>query len=141
MKVMVMVKATKDSEAGVMPTTELLTAMGEYNESLVKAGIILAGEGLKPSRHGKRVHFSGRSRTVTDGPFTETKELVAGFWLWQVRSIEEAIEWVKRCPNPMLTDSDIEIRPVFEAEDFGDLLTPEAKAQEEKLRRQTPASK
>jgi hypothetical protein len=138
MKVMVMVKATNDSEAGVMPTSELLTAMGQFNESLVKAGILLAGEGLKPSRYGKRVRFSGKTRTVTDGPFTETKELVAGFWLWQVRSIEEAIEWVKRCPNPMLTDSDIEIRPVFELEDFGDALTPEAKAQEEALRRQTP---
>jgi hypothetical protein len=140
-KVMVMVKATEDSEAGVMPTTELLTAMGQYNESLVKAGVILAGEGLKPSRYGKRVHFSGNSRSVTDGPFTETKELVAGFWLWQVRSIEEAVEWVKRCPNPMLTDSDIEIRPVFELEDFGESLTPEAKAQEEDLRRQTPTWK
>jgi hypothetical protein len=119
MKVMVMVKATKDSEAGVLPTPELLTAMGQYNESLMKAGILMAGEGLKPSRYGKRVRFSGKSRTVTDGPFTETKELVAGFWLWQVRSIEEAVEWVKRCPNPMLSDSDIEIRPVFELEDFG----------------------
>src|SRR5579872_3400242 len=123
MKVMVMVKATKDSEAGVMPTAELLTAMGQYNESLFKAGIMLAGEGLKPSQYGKRVHFSGKSRTVTDGPFTETKELVAGFWLWQVRSIEEAVEWVKRCPNPMPTDSVIEIRPVFAAEDFAH-LTP-----------------
>jgi hypothetical protein len=141
MKVMVMVKATQDSEAGVMPTTELLTAMGKFNESLVKAGILLAGEGLKPSRFGKRVRFSGKSRTVTDGPFTETKELVAGFWLWQVRSIEEAVEWVKRCPNPMLTDSDIEIRPVFELEDFGDVLTPEARAQEEDLRSQTPTWK
>jgi hypothetical protein len=140
-KVIVMVKATKDSEAGVMPTTELLTAMGQYNESLVKAGILLAGEGLKPSRYGKRVHFSGKSRTVTDGPFTETKELVAGFWLWQVRSIEDAVEWVKRCPNPMLTDSDIEIRPVFELEDFADKLTPEAKAQEQDLRRQSPTWK
>jgi hypothetical protein len=141
MKVMVIVKATRDSEAGLMPTTELLTAMGQYNESLVKAGIILAGEGLKPSRYGKRVHFSGKSRTVTDGPFTETKELIAGFWLWQVRSLEEAVEWVKRCPNPMLTDSDIEIRPAFELEDFGDNLTPEAKAQEQDLRRQTPTWK
>jgi len=141
MKVIVMVKATKESEAGVLPTTELLTAMGQYNESLVKAGIILAGEGLKPSRYGKRVRFSGKSRTVTDGPFTETKELVAGFWLWQVRSIEEAVEWVKRCPNPMLSDSDIEIRPVFELEDFGDNLTPEVKAREADLRRQTPTWK
>jgi hypothetical protein len=141
MKVMVMVKATKDSEAGVMPTTELLTAMGQYNESLVKAGIMLAGEGLKPSQYAKRVHFSGQSRTVTDGPFTETKELLAGFWLWQVRSIEEAVEWVKRCPNPMLTDSDIEIRPVFELEDFADVMTPEAKAKEAALRRQTQSPK
>lgn len=141
MKVAVLVKATKDSEAGVMPSAELLAAMGKFNESLVKAGILLAGEGLKPSRHGKRVHFSGKHRTVTDGPFTETKELVAGFWLWQVHSIEEAIEWVKRCPNPMLTDSDIEIRPVFEAEDFGENLTPEVKAQEEQLRSRSPTRK
>ena len=118
MKVMVLVKATKESEAGVMPTAELMAAMGQFNESLVKAGILLAAEGLKPSRYGKRVHFSGKNRSVTDGPFTETKELVAGFWLWQVRSIEEATEWVKRCPNPMLSDSDIEIRPVFAPEDF-----------------------
>jgi hypothetical protein len=118
MKVMVFVKATQDSEAGVMPTRELLTAMGEFNASLVSAGVLLAGEGLKPSRLGKRVRFSGAARTVTDGPFAETKELVAGYWLWQVRSIEEAVEWVKRCPNPMLTDSDIEIRPVFGPEDF-----------------------
>src|SRR5476649_2049242 len=129
MKVMVLVKATQDSEAGVMPTQELLTAMGEFNESLVKAGILLAGEGLKPSRLGKRVRFSGKTRAVTDGPFTETKELVAGFWIWQVRSIEEAVEWVKRCPNPMLTDSDIEIRPVFALEDFGDAVTPEFRAE------------
>jgi hypothetical protein len=136
MKVMVFVKATKDSEAGVMPTQELLTAMGEFNTLLVNAGIMLAGEGLKPSRDGKRVRFSGKSRTVIDGPFAETKELVAGFWLWQVRSIEEAVEWVKRCPNPMLTDSDIEIRPVFGLEDFGDAMTPELKAQEADRRRQ-----
>jgi hypothetical protein len=141
MKVAVLVKATKDSEAGVMPTAELLTAMGQFNESLVKAGILLAGEGLKPSRYGKRVHFSGKQRTVTDGPFTETKELVAGFWLWQVHSIEEALEWVKRCPNPMLTDSDIEIRPVFEMDDFAANLTPEVRAQEEELRRRTPSWK
>ncbi|SRR5579871_842191 len=141
MKVMVLVKATKDSEAGVMPSAELLTAMGHFNEALVKAGVMLAGEGLKPSRHGRRVHFSGKNRTVTDGPFAETKELVAGFWLWQVRSIEEAVEWVKRCPNPMLTDSDIEIRPVFEVEDFGAELTPEAKAQEERLRNQLSTRK
>jgi hypothetical protein len=135
---MILVKATRDSEAGIMPSTELLTAMGRFNESLVKAGIMLAGEGLKPSSSGKKVRFSGKSRTVIDGPFTETKELVAGFWLWQVRSIEEAVEWVKRCPNPMNTESDIEIRPLFELEDFGDLLTPEAKAHQEDLRRRTP---
>ena len=135
MKVTVLVKATADSEAGVLPTRELLTAMGEFNESLVKAGILLAGEGLKPSRLGKRVRFSGKTRSVTDGPFAETKELVAGFWIWQVRSIEEAIEWVKRCPNPMLTDSDIEIRPVFGPEDFGEALTPELAARDADLRR------
>jgi hypothetical protein len=118
MKVMVMVKATKDSEAGVMPTQALLAEMGKFNEELVKAGIMLAGDGLRPSAQGKRVQFSGRNRTVVDGPFTETKELVAGFWIWQVRSIEEAVEWVKRCPNPMPGDSEIEIRPVFEMEDF-----------------------
>jgi hypothetical protein len=136
MKVMVFVKATQDSEAGVMPTRELLTAMGEFNASLVKAGIMLAAEGLKPSRQGKRVRFSGKTRTVTDGPFAETKELVAGFWIWQVRSIEEAVEWVKRCPNPMLADSDIEIRPVFGPEDFGEAMTPELKAQYAEGRRQ-----
>ncbi|HUI61425.1 MAG TPA: YciI family protein [Steroidobacteraceae bacterium] len=135
MKVMVMVKATKDSEDGVLPTQERFAAMGQFNESLIKAGIMLAGEGLKPSRFGKRVHFSGKSRTVTDGPFPETKELVAGFWLWQVRSIEEAVEWVRRCPNPMLSDSDIEIRPLYEAEDFGANLTPELRAQEDDQRR------
>ena len=139
MKVIVLVKATPDSEAGVMPTRELLTAMGEFNASLVKAGILLAGEGLRPSRQGKRVRFSGKTRTVTDGPFAETKELVAGFWIWQVRSIEEAVEWVRRCPNPMLTDSDIEIRPLFGPEDFGEAMTPELKAQEAEQRRQTDA--
>jgi hypothetical protein len=139
MKVIVFVKATPDSEAGVLPTPELLAAMGEFNESLVKAGILLAGEGLKPSRLGKRVRFAGKTRTVTDGPFAETKELVAGFWIWQVRSIEEAIEWVKRCPNPMLTDSDIEIRPVFGPEDFAEALTPDLKIQEADLRRETDA--
>ncbi len=118
MKVMVLVKATKDSEAGVMPTQTLLAEMGKFNEELVKAGVMLAGEGLRPSIQGKRVQFSGRNRTVIDGPFTETKELVAGFWLWQVRSIEEAVEWLKRCPNPMPGDSEIEIRPLFEMEDF-----------------------
>jgi hypothetical protein len=134
MKVMVMVKATQDSEAGVMPTEQLLTEMGQYNEELVKAGIMLAGEGLHPSSKGVRVQFSGSNRTVTDGPFTETKELIAGYWLWQVSSIEEAIAWVKRCPNPMPGDSEIEIRPVFEAEDFGEEFTPELREQEERIR-------
>ena len=118
MKVMVLVKATKESEAGIMPSQTLLAEMGSFNEQLVKAGVLLAGEGLRPSAHGKRVQFSGRNRTVIDGPFTETKELVAGFWLWQVRSIDEAVEWVKRCPNPMPVDSEIEIRPIFDMEDF-----------------------
>jgi hypothetical protein len=134
---MVLVKATKDSEAGVLPTAELLTAMGKYNESLAKAGIIAAADGLKPTRFGKRVQFSGKSRTVVDGPFTETKELVAGFWLWNVRSMDEAVEWVKRCPNPMPTDSEIEIRPVYELEDFAELVTPELKAQQDDLQRKT----
>ena len=120
MRFMVMVKATKESEAGVMPSQKLLEDMGKYNEELVKAGVILAAEGLQPSSKGARVRFSGNKRTVIDGPFTETKELVAGFWLWQVKSLAEAIEWVKRCPNPMNEDSDIEIRQVFELEDFGD---------------------
>ena len=136
MRVMVMVKATPESEAGKMPKQELLAAMGSFNEELVKAGIMLAGEGLHPSRRGKRVHFSGSKRTVIDGPFTETKELVAGFWLWQVKSKEEAIEWVKRCPNPMKGDSEIEIRQVFETDDFGAELTPELRAQEERLRQE-----
>lgn len=131
---MIMVKATPDSEAGVMPGEEMFAAMGAFNEELVKAGVMLAGEGLHPSSKGARVHFSGKSRTVTDGPFAETKELVAGFWLWKCASLAEAIEWVKRCPNPMLVDSDIEIRQVFDAEDFGDALTPELRAQEERLR-------
>ncbi|WP_404790379.1 YciI family protein [Altericista sp. CCNU0014] len=134
MKVMVMVKATQDSEAGIMPSEKLLTEMGQYNEELVKAGIMLAGEGLHPSSKGVRVQFSGTNRTVTDGPFTETKELVAGFWLWQVNSMEEAIAWVKRCPNPMPGDSEIEIRPIFEAEDFGAEFTPELREQEERIR-------
>ena len=120
MKVMVMVKATKDSEAGVMPTRQLLADMGKFNEELVKAGIMLSGDGLKPSSAGKRVRFSGANRTVTDGPFSETKELVAGFWIWKVKSMQEAIEWVKKCPNPMPGDSDIEIRPLYEMEDFAE---------------------
>ena len=133
MKVLVLVKATKDSENGVPPNAELMTAMMRFNEELGNAGILLAADGLKPSSYGRRVHFSGPSRTVTDGPFAETKELVAGFWLWQVRSIEEAVEWVKRCPNPMLTDSDIEIRPLFEPEEFEAMLTPELKAIAERI--------
>jgi AraC family transcriptional regulator len=137
MKVIVFVKATPESEAGVMPTEELLTAMGKFNEELVDAGIMLAGEGLKPSSAGARVHFSGTKRTVIDGPFSETKELVAGFWIWQVTSLAEAIEWVKRCPNPMLSDSDIDIRPIYSAEDFGELLTPELRKQEDRLREAT----
>jgi len=141
MKVMVMVKATTESETGVLPSTEMLSAMGKYNEELVKAGIMLAGEGLKPSKFAKRIHFSGKNRTVVDGPFPETKELVAGFWLWQVRSIEEAVEWVKRCPNPMLSDSDIDIRPLYELEDFAENLTPEIKAQNENLRNQIAGAK
>jgi hypothetical protein len=134
MRVMVMVKATSQSEAGKMPGTELLAAMGKFNEELVKAGVMLAGEGLHPSARGKRVRFSGSQRTVMDGPFTETKELVAGFWLWQVESMEEAVEWVRRCPNPMEGESEIEIRPLFEADDFGAEFTPELRAQEERLR-------
>ncbi|WP_127998014.1 YciI family protein [Piscinibacter defluvii] len=139
MRVMVMVKATADSEAGRMPGTELLAAMGAFNEELVKAGVMLAGEGLHPSVRGKRVRFSGAQRSVVDGPFAETKELVAGFWLWNVRSMDEAVEWVRRCPNPMEGDSEIEIRPVFEAEDFGAEFTPELRAQEDRLREQVEA--
>ena len=141
MRFMIMVKADKDSEAGVMPSEKLLTDMGKFNEELVKAGIMLAGEGLHPSSKGVRVKFSGDKRTVFDGPFAETKELVAGFWLWQVKSKEEAIEWVKRCPNPMMGDSEIEIRQVFEAEDFGAEFTPELRAQEDRLRAQIEAKK
>ena len=139
MRVMVMVKATKDSEAGVLPDMKLLADMGKFNEELVKAGVLLAGEGLKPSSAGARVKFSGSSRSVVDGPFTETKELVAGFWLWQVRSMDEAIEWVRRCPNPHPSDCEIEIRPVFEAADFGDAMTPEIEAQNAGLRDQVAA--
>ena len=134
MRFMVMVKATKDSEAGVMPDTKLLEDMGKFNEQLVKAGVMLAGEGLHPSSKGVRVRFNGDSRTVIDGPFAETKELVAGFWLWQVKSREEAIEWVKRCPNPHAGEGVIEIRQVFEAADFGPALTPELREAEDRLR-------
>ncbi len=137
MKVMVIVKATADSEAGKLPSQQLLTEMGNYNEELVKAGIMLAGEGLQPSSQGARVRFSGKDRTVTDGPFAETKELIAGFWLWQVKSMDEAIGWVKRCPNPMPGDSEIEIRPLFSAEDFGEAMTPELREQDERLRAET----
>jgi hypothetical protein len=136
MRVMVIVKATAESEAGVLPGPELFAEMGRFNEELVKAGVMLAGEGLQPSSQGVRVRYSGKNRTVVDGPFADTKELIAGFWLWQVRSMDEAIEWARRCPNPMMTDSDIEIRRVFEAEDFGENLTPELREQEEQLRRQ-----
>ena len=133
MRFMIIIKASADSEAGIMPSTELLTAMGNYNEELAKAGILLAGEGLHPSSKGARLRFNGDKRTVTDGPFAETKELIAGFWLWQVNSREEAIEWVKRCPNPMPgTDAEIEIRQVFEASDFGEEFTPELREQEER---------
>jgi hypothetical protein len=136
MRVMVLVKATKESEAGEMPSQELLTEMGKFNEELVKAGVMLAGEGLHPSSKGARVQFSGDKRTVIDGPFAETKELVAGYWLWQVRSMDEAIEWARRCPNPMEEGGVLEIRPIFEAEDFGEEFTPELRAQEERLRAQ-----
>jgi len=141
MRFMIIVKATKDSEAGVMPSEQLLSEMGKFNEELVKAGVMLAGEGLHPSSKGVRVKFSGAKRTVTDGPFAETKELIAGFWLWQVKSKEEAIEWVKRCPNPMKGYSEIEIRQVFEAEDFGAEFTPELREQEERLRAQMAKKK
>jgi hypothetical protein len=134
MRVMVMVKANKNSEAGMMPDEKLLADMQTFNEELVKAGVMLAGEGLHPSSKGKRVQFSGTKRTVIDGPFAETKELVAGFWLWQVRSMEEAVEWVKRCPNPHVGDSEIEIRQVFDAADFGEELTPELREREAQLR-------
>lgn len=134
MRVMVMIKATADSEAGTLPSPELLAAMGRYNEDLVNAGVMLAGEGLHPSSAGVRMHFSGDSRTVSKGPFTPTKDLVAGFWLWQVKSMDEAIEWARKCPNPMPTDSQIEIRRLYEVEDFGENFTPELREQEEQLR-------
>ena len=139
MRVMVMVKASPESEAGQMPSEQLISDMLKFNEQLVKAGIMLAGDGLRPSSAGKRVQFSGTKRTVIDGPFAETKELVAGYWIWQVRSMEEAVEWVKRCPNPMESDSEIEIRPFFEAEDFGPEFTPELRAKEERLRSEAAA--
>jgi hypothetical protein len=134
---MILVKATADSEAGIMPTEAEFTAMGQFNEELVKAGVMEAGEGLHPSRKGARVQFSGKDRRVVDGPFAETKELVAGFWIWKCASLQEAIDWVKRCPNPMRSDSEIEIRQIYSAEDFGDALTPELRAQEERLRAQS----
>ena len=133
MRVMVIVKASKESEAGGLPDTEILTKMGKYNEQLVKAGIMLAGEGLQPTSKGKRVVFSGTKRTVVDGPFTESKELIAGYWLWQVRSMEEAVEWLKRCPNPHIEETNVEIRPVFEAADLGENFTPELREQERRL--------
>jgi hypothetical protein len=136
MRVMVLIKASKDSEAGVMPSHELLSEMGKYNEELVKAGVMLAGKGLHPSSKGARVKFSKTKRTVIDGPFAETKELIAGFWLWQVKSLEEAIDWIKRCPNPTGEEGEVEIRQVFEAEDFGAEFTPELREQEERLRAQ-----
>jgi hypothetical protein len=141
MRFMVMIKANKDSEAGVMPSEQLLTEMGKFNEELVNAGIMLAGEGLHPTSKGARVKFSGNKRTVIDGPFTETKELIAGFWLWRVNSKEEAIEWVKRCPNPFDGDSEIEIRQLFEADDFGAEFTPELREQEERLRKEMESKK
>jgi hypothetical protein len=143
MRVMVIVKASKDSEAGKMPSQQLLTEMGKFNEELVKAGVMLAGDGLTPSARGKRVRFSGKKRTVIDGPFTETKELIAGYWIWQVRSMEEALEWAKRCPNPHpdADDPEIEIRPVFEAEDFGAEFTPELRKKEEDMRGEIASKK
>jgi len=136
MRVMVIIKANEDSEAGRMPNEQLLTEMGNYNEELVKAGIMQAGEGLHPSSNGKRVRFDGAKRTVIDGPFAETKELIAGYWVWKVKSMEEAVEWLKKCPNPMEGISDVEIRPIFESEDFGAEFTPELKEQEDRLRAQ-----
>lgn len=139
MRFMVMVRATADSEAGVMPSEEMFAAMGRYNEELVKAGVMVSGDGLKPSSQGARVRFSGKNRSVIDGPFAETKELIAGFWIWECASLQEAIAWAKRCPNPMPGDSDLEIRPFYEAEDFGESFTPELREQEERLRQQLSA--
>ena len=139
MRFMVIVKATADSEAGVMPNEQLLAEMGKYNEELVKAGVMLAGEGLHPSAKGVRVRFSGKNRTVIDGPFADTRELIAGFWLWRCASLQEAVDWVKRCPNPMLGDSEIEIRQVFDAAEFGEAFTPQLREQEERLRAQVAA--
>ena len=136
MRFMILIKATKDTEAGVLPDEKLLAEMGKFNEELVEAGVMLAGEGLQPSSKGARVKFSGKNRTVMDGPFPETKELICGFWIWRVKSKEEAIEWVKRCPNPHNEDAEIEIRQIFETEDFGAEMTPELREQEERLRAQ-----
>jgi hypothetical protein len=141
MRVMVIVKASKESEGGAPPDQKILTEMGNFNEELMKAGIMLAGEGLRASALGKRVHFSGAKRTVTDGPFAETKELIAGYWIWNVKSMDEAVEWVRRCPNPHQSDSEIEIRPMYEMEDFGAELTPEAREQEERIRKQIAGKK
>jgi hypothetical protein len=141
MKFMILVKATPDSEAGALPDEKLMTAMGKYNEELVKAGVMRAGDGLHPSSNGARVLFSGDRRTVTKGPFAQTSELVAGYWIWEVASLDEAVEWVKRCPNPMYTDSEIEIRQVFTAEDFGDHMSPELREQEARLQRELDAQK
>ena len=142
MRVMVIVKATKNSEAGVMPTEKAFAEMGKYNEELVRAGIMLAGDGLRPSSQGKRIKFSGGKRSVVDGPFSETKELIAGYWVWQVRSMEEAVEWARRCPDPMPgEESELEIRPFYEAEDFGKEYTPELRAQEERLRAEVERQK
>jgi hypothetical protein len=141
MKVMVIVKATKASEAGQMPSQQLLSEMGKFNEELVKAGVMLAGEGLQPSSTGARVRFTGKNRAVTDGPFAETKELIAGFWLWKVSSLQEAVDWVKRCPNPHAEESEIEIRPLFEIEDFGDAATPEVRERDARLRAQVEQNK
>ncbi len=141
MRVMVLVKATKESEAGVMPGTELMTAMGNFNEELIKAGVFVEGDGLQPSSKGVRLRFSGANRTVIDGPFAETKELVAGYWIWEVKSMDEAIAWLKRCPNPMESESEVEIRPFYEFDDFGEVMTPELREQEERLRAEVAAKR